>query len=122
MDAWIEWADAPSAMAIGVPFVLSSYMERTVIFDLRFWMEVPDGDLVLLRDNVIGRRLSWDSVEQVIMPKERDVRGHEVVLLPPRAPAQERERDGKEVPSYFTAKVAELSDESPRQRRKRHME
>lgn len=48
---------------VDVPFIIVGYMECMVIFYLRIRMEVPDGDPVLLRDDVIGRRLRRDGVE-----------------------------------------------------------
>lgn len=70
VDALMEWANAPWAIAIDVPFIISGCIERMVIFDLHFRIEVPDGDLVLLWDDVIGRRLCWNSVERAITPME----------------------------------------------------
>ena len=81
-------------------------------------MEVSNGDPVLLRNDVVRRRLCWDGVERGITPMEWDVGGNKVVPLPPLMPAQERELDGKEASLYFTAKVAESSNKSPQQRRK----
>ena len=42
-------------------------------FLLAFQMEVPDGDPVLLWDNIIEKRLSWDGVELEIAPMEWDI-------------------------------------------------
>ena len=48
---------------VDVPFIIVGYTECMDIFDLRIRMEVPDGDTVLLRDDVTGRRLRRDGVE-----------------------------------------------------------
>ena len=45
-----EWATT-----IDQPFTITGYTERTVIFDLRFRMEVGGEDPVVVRDDVIGR-------------------------------------------------------------------
>ena len=67
----------------------------------------------MLQDDVIARRLCWDGVERALVPMEQGVGGDEVLPLPPRAPAQEREGDAEETSSYFAAEVPESSDESP---------
>lgn len=54
-----------------VPFVIAACMEHTAIFDLCFRMEIPDDNLVRLRDEAVGRRLRWDGVEQAIAPPGR---------------------------------------------------
>ena len=71
VDVLKQWAEEPWAKTVDVPFVIGGCTERSVIFDLRFRMTVPDGDPVLLRDDVIGRRLRWEGVEEAIAPWER---------------------------------------------------
>ena len=54
VDALTRWVEAPGDTTINMAFIIARCTECTVIFDLRFRMEVPDDDPVLLRDNVIG--------------------------------------------------------------------
>lgn len=41
-------------------------MERIVIFDLRFWMEVRDEEPVVKRDDVIEQHVQWDGVARAV--------------------------------------------------------
>ena len=52
-----EWATT-----IDQPFAITSCIERMVIFNLRFRIEVGDKDSVVIRDNIIGQHLRWNGV------------------------------------------------------------
>ena len=77
-------------------------MERTVIFDLRFRMEVPDDDPVLLLDDVIGWRLRWDGVEDAIAPRNQLVEDQEAEPHLPRWPARNERLNDDEALSSFS--------------------
>ena len=47
---------------IDQPFAITRCTGRTVIFDLCLHMEVGDENPVVMRDDVIGRRLRWEGV------------------------------------------------------------
>ena len=114
VDALKQWAEGPWATTIDVPFVVAGCTERTVIFDLRFRMNVPDGDPVLLRDDVIGRRLRWEGVEEAIAPQELGAGGNEAPREPPRAPLHAADRDEDEADPRVVSGSAEASGGSPR--------
>ena len=59
------------ATTIDQPFAITGCTERTVIFDLRFRMEVGDEDPVVMRDDVIGRRLRWEGVLRAMAPEKQ---------------------------------------------------
>ena len=60
------------ATTIDQPFVITGCTERTVIFDLRFRMEVGDEDPVVIREDVIGRRPRWKGVTRAIAPVKQE--------------------------------------------------
>ena len=60
---------------IDQPFAITGCTERTVIFDLRFRMEVSDEDPVVMRDDVIGRRLRWEGVLRAMAPAKQEDAG-----------------------------------------------
>ena len=63
------------ATTIDQPFAITGCTERTVIFDLRFRMEVGDEDPVVMRDDVIGRRLRWEGVLRAMAPEKQEDAG-----------------------------------------------
>ena len=119
VDALKQWAEEPWATTVDVPFVIGGCTERTVIFDLRFRMTVPDGDPVLLRDDVIGRRLRWEGVEEAIALQERGAGCNEAPRELPRAPLHATHRDEDEANPGVAPGTPEASAASPRQREKR---
>ena len=122
VDALKQWAKEPWATTVDVPFIIGGCTERTVIFDLRFRMTVPDGDPVLLRDDVISRRLQWEGVEEAIAPQERGAGCNEAPREPPRAPLHAAHCDEDEVDPRVAPGTAEASAASPRQREKRKVD
>lgn len=52
-----EWAEALWAMTVDVPFVIAGSTNRSVIFNMRFRMDVLEGDPILMMDPIIGRML-----------------------------------------------------------------
>ena len=122
VDVLKQWAEEPWATTVDVPFVIGGCTERTVIFDLRFRMTVPDGDPVLLRDDVIGRRLRWEGVEEAIAPRERGGGRNEAPREPPRAPLHVAHRDEDEADPRAVPGTPEASAATPRRREKRGVE
>ena len=114
IDTLKQWAEEPWATTVDVPFVIRGCTERTVIFDLRFRMTVPDGDPVLLRDDVIGRRLRWEGVEEAIAPRERGAGRNEAPREPPRAPLHATHRGEDEADPRVAPGMPEASAVSPR--------
>lgn len=57
-----------------------------VTFDLRFCMEVPNNDPVLLYNDMIGRRLRWDGVEDAIAAKSQRAEDQKAVPHLPHWP------------------------------------
>lgn len=63
VDTLLEWADVLWATTIDVLFIVLGCMKRSVIFDIRFRMLLPEGDPVLLIDPVVGWMLRCEGVE-----------------------------------------------------------
>lgn len=70
----------PWATTMDVPFIISNYIQCTVIFDLHVHMEVPNGDPVLLRDTAIGRMLCPEGMEQAIAPRGWDAMNNAIAI------------------------------------------
>ena len=85
-------------------------------------MTIPDGDQVLLRDDVISRRLQWEGVEEAIAPRERGVGHDEAPREPPRAPLHAAHREEDEADPRVAPGTPEVSVASPRQREKRRVD
>ena len=96
VDALTRWVEAPGDTTIDMPFIIAGCTERTVIFDPHFRMEVPNDDPVLLRDDVIGWWLRWDSVEDAIATKNQRAEDQEAEPHLPRWPAQNERLDDDE--------------------------
>ena len=122
IDVLKQWAEEPWATTVDVPFVIGGCTERTVIFDLRFRMTVPDGDPVLLRDDVIGRRLRWEGVEEAIAPRERGAGRNEAPREPPRAQLHVAHRDEEEADPRDAPGTPGASATSPRRSEKRRVD
>lgn len=75
MEALAEWADAPWTTPVDIPFITTGCPDRSVKFDLRFRMLLPDGDSVLITDPVVGRMLRQEGVERAIAPRRDEVQG-----------------------------------------------
>ena len=82
-------------------------------------MTVPNGDPVLLQDDVIGRRLRWEGVEEAIAPWERGAGCNEAPRELPRAPLHATHRDEDEADPCVVPGTPKASAASPRQREKR---
>ena len=92
----------------------------TAIFDLRFRMEVPDDDPVLLLDDVIGRRLRWDGVEDAIATRNQRAEDQEAE---PHLPRWQNERlDDDEALSSFSLESNATREERPRSGQKRKVD
>ena len=118
VDVLKQWAEEPWTTTVDVPFVIGGCTERTVIFDLRFRMTVPDGDPVLLRDDVIGRRLRWEGVEEAIAPRERGAGRNEAPREPPMAQLHVADRDEEEADPRVAPGTPGASATSPRRSEK----
>ena len=70
------------------PFVIAGCTNRTVIFDLQFRVEVPQGDPVLGTDPVIGRILRLEGFKRTIAPRQEN---REVLRRKEDAPEDEDE-------------------------------
>ena len=117
VDALKQWAEEPWATTVDVP-VIGGCTERTVIFDLRFQMIVPDGDPVLLWDDIIGRRLRWEGVEEAIAPRERGAGRNAAPQELARAPLHAANHDKDEADPHVAPGTPEASAASPRRREK----
>ena len=113
VDALKQWAKEPWATTVDVPFVTGGCTERTVIFDLRFRMTVPDGDPLLLRDDVIGRRLRWEGVEEAIASRERGAGCNEAPREPPKVSLHATHHDEDEADPRVVPGTPEASSASP---------
>ena len=72
-----EWATT-----IDQPFIIMGCMERMVIFDLHFHMEAGDDELVVMRDDIIGRCLQWEGVVRAVaLAKREDERNSGLLSL-----------------------------------------
>ena len=98
------------ATTIDQPFAITDCTERTVIFDLRFRVEVGDEDPVVMRDDVIGRRLRWEGVARAMAPAKQEDAGPGGPSSPSRdqKPATE---DGDALPALFESTANELDSE-----------
>ena len=117
-----RWVKVPGDTTIDMPFIIAGCTERTVIFDLRFHMEVPDDDPVLLRNDVIGRRLRWDGVEDAIATRNQRAEDQEAKPHLPRWPAQSERLDDDEALSSFSLESNATRKERPRSGQKREVD
>ena len=89
------------ATTIDQPFIISGCTERTVIFELRFRMEVGGNEPVVMRDDVIGPRLRWDEVLRAVVPANREDEGPSLGIKEQELASEDE--DAKQVPLGSTA-------------------
>ena len=122
VDALTRWVEVPGDTTIDMLFVIAGCTERTVIFYLRFRMEVPDDDPVLLRDDAIGWQLRWDGVEDAIATKNQRAEDQEAEPHLPRWPAHNERLDDDEALSSFLLESDATCEEWPRSGQKRKVD
>ena len=122
VDALTRWVEAPGDTTIDMPFIIAGGTERTVIFGLRFCMEVPDDAPVVLHDDVIGRRLRWDGVEDAIARRNQHAEDQEAEPHLPRWPAHNERLNDDEVLSSFSLESNATREERPRSGQKRKVD
>ena len=83
VDELVALVGSKWATTIDQPFVIMGCTERMVIFDLRFRMEANDEELVIMREDVIGRQLRWEGVARVMTPTKQEDEG-------PSSPSREK--------------------------------
>ena len=83
---------------------------------------MPDDDPVLLRDDVIGRRLRWDGVEDAIATRNQRAEDQEAEPHLPRWPAQNEGLDDDEALSSFSLESNATREERPRSGQKRKVD
>ena len=71
-ETMAEWDEAPWATTVNMLFIIAGCTDRSVIFNLYFWVGMREGDVVLMLDPIIGRMLQREGVECAIVP-QRDV-------------------------------------------------
>lgn len=54
VDTAVEWAWDPWDTTVDIPFIIAIVEDQTIIFDLRCYMQVPNGDPVFMADSLIG--------------------------------------------------------------------
>ena len=74
VEALMQWAESPRVISVDGPFIFAGCIDRLVIFDLRFRMEVPKGDPILATDPIIGRIMLPKGVKHAITLGQRDWR------------------------------------------------
>ena len=104
VEALEQWAEARWATTVDAPIIIAGCTDRSVIFELSFRMELPDGYPVLETDPVSGQILRQGVIERSISPRREVDQGPEEV---PREEAQGSEvQDEEEALSCFTQAVA----------------
>ena len=72
VDELVAMVSKGLATTIDQPFAITGCTECTVIFDLRFHMEVGNEDPVFMRDDVIGLRLQWEDVMRAMAAEKQE--------------------------------------------------
>ena len=70
VEAIAEWAEAMWATTVDIPFIIVGCTNRSLIFDLRLRMDLPDRDLVFMTDLVVGRIRQWEGSDCAIVQRQ----------------------------------------------------